>query len=67
MSTPWTVGKSVGVIALLEYLGPMIAQMVANVSSQYAILVARSIVLYLELAAYNQGLISVPTNLLISA
>ena len=66
-STPLTVAKSVGVISLIEYMGPTIARALQNLVGGYAVLLARAIVLYLEFAAYNQGLISIPSNLLVSA
>lgn len=65
--SPFTVGKSLAVISLIEYIGPSIARAIQGITGAYTALVAVAIVRYLEFAAYSQGLISIPANLLVSA
>lgn len=66
-SVPFSIGKSVAVIALIEYLGPVLGGVLAGVSPEWSGLIARAIVTYLEFAAYAQGWITIPSSMMLSA
>lgn len=57
------VVKSVAVISLIEYLRPFLANTASSISPTFAPLIAQALIVYLELAAYSQGWVTVPASL----
>ena len=66
-SSAYVVGRSLAVIALIEYLQPTIANGLAAITPSYAGLLSKAAVVYLEFVAYSQGWISVPSSMHLSA
>ena len=66
-SSAFTIARSVAVITAIQYTEVIIESILYNVAGGYANIVARSVVMYLLFAAYSQGWISIPANLLLSA
>lgn len=58
------IASSIATITLLEYLRPMLAQAMVGVVGNWVVILTQSIILYLELAAYSKGWISIPSTIL---
>lgn len=63
----YSIAKSVAVIGAIQYLTPMIHNLVSGVTTQYADIFTQAIITYLVFAAYSQGWISVPSSFLLGA
>ena len=63
MGNAGSVVKSVAVIAALEYLRAIVSSASSGLAGDYAPLIARALITYLEFVAYAQGWIQVPATL----
>lgn len=66
-SSAYSIGRSLAVIAIIEYLRPTLNDLLYNVTGAYSGLISRAIIVYLQFLAYSQGWISIPSTMMLSA